>query len=130
MIKSNLQNLKKILRKSRGSISKIKCFYRQKNRYFVVIAFKMLKMEFKFKYTILLTIVINHSSQFLSEKVKKNFRKFEAQFREKLRKLRLRQNNDFLIKKNVYLTLCRASILLNSSGFEPKIILKLFLNII
>ena len=26
-----------------------------KNRYFVVIAFKMLKMEFKFKYTVLIT---------------------------------------------------------------------------
>ena len=29
----------------------------------------------------------------------KNLRKSEAQFREKLRKLRLRQNSDFLIKK-------------------------------
>ena len=28
-----------------------------KNRYFVVIAFKMLKMEFKFMYTILITKV-------------------------------------------------------------------------
>ena len=42
---------------------------------------------------------VNHSSQFISVKVKKNLRKSEAQFREKLRKLRLRQNNDFLIKK-------------------------------
>ena len=33
---------------------------------------------------------------------KKNLRKSQAQFREKLRKLRLRQNIDFLIKKNVY----------------------------
>jgi len=44
---------------------------------------------------------LNHSSQFISVKVKKNLRKSEAQFREMLRKLRLRQNNDFLIKKNV-----------------------------
>ena len=42
---------------------------------------------------------VNHSSQFISVKVKKNLRKSEAQFREKLRKLRLKQNNDFLIKK-------------------------------
>ena len=35
----------------------------------------------------------------MSAKVKKNLRKSEAQFRKKLRKLRLRQNNDFLIKK-------------------------------
>ena len=42
---------------------------------------------------------LNHSSQFISVKVKKKLRKSQAQFREKLRKLRLRQNNDFLIKK-------------------------------
>ena len=42
---------------------------------------------------------VNLSSQFISVKVKKNLRKSQAQFREKLRKLRLRQNNDFLIKK-------------------------------
>ena len=45
---------------------------------------------------------VNDPSQFISVKVKKNLRKYQAQFREKLRKLRLRQNNDFLIKKNVY----------------------------
>ena len=45
---------------------------------------------------------VNHSSQFISVKVKKNLRKSKAQFREMLRKLRLRQNNDFLIKKSVY----------------------------
>ena len=35
----------------------------------------------------------------MSEKVKKNLRISQAQFREKLRKLRLRQNYSFLIKK-------------------------------
>ena len=45
---------------------------------------------------------VNYCSQFISVKVKKNLRKSQAQFREKLRKLRLRQNNDFLIKKNMY----------------------------
>ena len=44
---------------------------------------------------------VNHSSQFISVEVKKNLRKFLAQFREKLRKLRFRQNNDFLIEKRV-----------------------------
>ena len=44
---------------------------------------------------------VNHFSQFISVKVKKNLRKSQAQFREKLRKLRLRQNNGFLIKKRV-----------------------------
>ena len=41
---------------------------------------------------------VNQSSQFISVKVKKNFIKSQAQFREKLRKLRLRQNNNFPIK--------------------------------
>ena len=45
---------------------------------------------------------VNHYSQFISVKVKKNLRKSQAQFREKLKKLRLRQNNGFLIKTNVY----------------------------
>ena len=44
---------------------------------------------------------VTHFSQFISEKVKKNLRKSQAQFREKLRKLRLRQNYCFLIKKRV-----------------------------
>ena len=35
----------------------------------------------------------------MSVKVKNNLRKSQAQFREKLRKLRLRQSDDFLIKK-------------------------------
>ena len=42
---------------------------------------------------------LTHISQFISEKVKKNLRKSQAQFREKLRKLRLRQNDGFLIRK-------------------------------
>ena len=46
---------------------------------------------------------VNHSTQFISVKGKKNLRKSQAQFWEKLRKLRLRQNNDFL-KKNVHYT--------------------------
>jgi len=44
---------------------------------------------------------VNHFSQFISVKVKKNLRESQAHFREKLRKLRLRQNNGFLIKKRV-----------------------------
>jgi len=42
---------------------------------------------------------VAHFSHFISEKVKKNLRKSQAKFREKLRKLRLRQNDVFLIKK-------------------------------
>ena len=49
--------------------------------------------------------ILTHFSQFISEKVKKKLRKSRAQFREKLRKLKLRQNYGFLMKKNVYLTI-------------------------
>ena len=45
---------------------------------------------------------VSQFSQFISVKVKKNLRKSQAQFWEKLRKLKCRQNDDFLIKKNVY----------------------------
>ena len=62
----------------------------------------MLKMEFKFKYTILITKIVTHFGQFVSVKVKKNLRKSQGQFREKLRKLRLRQNYGFLIKNNLH----------------------------
>ena len=45
---------------------------------------------------------VSNFSQFISVKVKKNLRKFQTQFREKLRKLRLRQSDGFLIKKRVH----------------------------
>ena len=40
-------------------------------------------------------------ASFILVKVKKNLRKSQAQFREKLRKLKLKQNYGFLIKKRV-----------------------------
>ena len=46
--------------------------------------------------------IAHYFSQFILVKVKKNVSKSQAQFQEKLRKSKLRQNNDFLIKKNVY----------------------------
>ena len=49
---------------------------------------------------------VNHFSQFVSVTGKRNLRKSQAQFREKLRKLRLRQNDVFLVK-SVYSTACR-----------------------
>ena len=86
-----LRNLEKI---TRLNFQKL-VFLMARNRYLVVIPFEMLNMEFILKYTILITKV-NHFSQFISVKVKKNLRKFQAQFREKLRKLRLRQITVFL----------------------------------
>ena len=47
------ENLKKIMRFNFQNL----VFLLAKNRYFVVIAFKVLKMEFKFKYTTLITKV-------------------------------------------------------------------------
>ena len=52
----------------------------------------MLEMEFKIQVYTINNESVNHSSQFISVKIKKNLRKSQAQFREKLRKLRLRQN--------------------------------------
>ena len=52
-------------------------------------------------YTINKESVANFSL-FIAVKVKKNLRKSQAQFREKLGKLRLRQNDGFPTKKNVY----------------------------
>ena len=42
---------------------------------FVLIAFKMVKMEFKFMYAILINESVNHFSQVTSVKAKKNLRK-------------------------------------------------------
>ena len=42
---------------------------------------------------------ISHFSQFILVEVKKNLRKSQVQFQEKLRKLRLKQNYGFLIKQ-------------------------------
>ena len=44
---------------------------------------------------------VTNFSLFISVKVKKNLRKSQAQFREKLRKLLLWQNDGFLIRKGV-----------------------------
>ena len=46
---------------------------------------------------------VGNFSQFISVEVKKNLRKSEAQFREKLWNLRLKQNDGFLIKERVCL---------------------------
>ena len=52
---------------------------------------------------------LTHFSQCYFSKVKKYLRKSQAQFREKLRKLRLTQNYDFLIKRRVF-SLCFRSL--------------------
>ena len=46
--------------------------------------------------------IANHFGQIILVKVEKNLRKSEAQFRETLRKLRLRKTYGFLIKKYVF----------------------------
>ena len=44
---------------------------------------------------------VNHVSQFIPLNVKKILRKSKAEYREKFRKLRHRQNDGFLLKKRV-----------------------------
>ena len=51
---------------------------------------------------------VSNFSQFISVKVNKNVRKSQAQFQKKLRKLRLRQNDDILIKKTLVITQIKA----------------------
>ena len=102
---SNRQNLKKIVRKSRGSNNNIKCFHRPKIGNFDRYCIQNVKDGIQIQVYNSINESINHSSQFISAKVRKNLRKSQAQFREKLRKLRLRQSNDFLITKYVYVNL-------------------------
>ena len=61
----------------------------------------MLKLKFRFKTYNINNERVNHFSQFVSVKVKKNLRKSQAQFREKLRTSRFCQNYGFLMKKKV-----------------------------
>ena len=76
-------------------------FLLAKTQCFIANTFKVLKMEVKFKYTRLTTKVKFIFASLFHLKVKNNLRKSHAQFREKLRKLRLMQNDGFLIKKIV-----------------------------
>ena len=75
------------------------------------------------------TEFLTHFSQFISGKVKKHLRKSQAQFREKLRKLRLRQKDGFLIKKTCIITRIyknSRSYLSLSLLFEPQYSYKLY----
>ena len=65
-----------------------------------IISYKYINLQASTMFPISLA----HYSQFNSVKVKKIVRRSQAQFREKLRKLRLRKNDGFLIK-NVYVSL-------------------------
>ena len=96
----NGQNLKKILKKSRGSISKFSVFIGQKS-VFRRYCIQNVKDGIQIQAYNINSECINHFSLLISVKVETNLRKSQAQFREKLRKLRLRQNNGFFIKKRV-----------------------------
>ena len=91
----------KIFRKSSENLQKIRRLNFQnlvsslaKNLYFVVIAFKMLKGGVQIQVYNINNEFVAHFSQFISVKVKKHLRKSQAQFREKLRKLRLRETRE------------------------------------
>ena len=91
----------KILRKSRGSISKIECFY-SPEIYISSLLHQNVKDGIQIQIYNIDNECLTQFSQFISEKVKKNLRKCQAQFHEKLRKLKLKQNDGFLIKKRVF----------------------------
>ena len=102
-LSSNGQNLKKILRKWRSSISNIKCFYWPK----IDISSSLhsnVKDGVQVRVYKLNSESVTHFSQFFFKvKANRNLRKYQSQFRKKLRKLRLRQNDAFLSKKTFML---------------------------
>ena len=97
---SNAQNLKKVLRKSQRSIYKLSVFVGQKpvfHHYYIQDAKDRIQIQV---YTMNKESV-THFGLFILVNIKKILRYSQAQFREKLRKLRLRQSDCFLIKKRV-----------------------------
>ena len=75
-------------------------FLMTKNRYFVN-CIQNVKDEIQIQVCNINNESVNHFSQFISVKAKKNLRKSMPQFQENLRKLRLRQKDGFLIKKEL-----------------------------
>ena len=92
-----VKNIKKLFRKSRGSIFKIKCFFGQKS-IFRRYCTQNVKDRIQTQVCNINNGSLTNFSQSISVKVKKHLRTSQTQFREKLRKLRLRQNDGFLIK--------------------------------
>ena len=72
------ENRKKITRLNFQNL----VFLLTKNRYFVVIAFKMLKMEFKIQVYNINNECLTHYIQSISEKAKKKLRKLRLNFGE------------------------------------------------
>ena len=121
------QNFKKVLRKSQGSSSTVHLFYvpeidissffansRTKIKAFAPVSciWYMKTKRYRIRTTSLVPCKwrpnkyrVTHFSQFIPAKVKKILRKSKPQFREKLRKLRLRKSV-FLIKKIRVFALC------------------------
>ena len=99
--KASFVSLKKVLRKPQSSISKFKCFCWSKidiHDYYIQNVQDGTEIrECKKK-----KISVYHFKQFISVNVKKILRNSQAQFREKLRNLRLKQMIVFLLKKRVF----------------------------
>ena len=75
-------------------------FLLSKNRYYIIIIFiQNVKDGIKFRVYKIKKEILTHFSQFISGKVKKILRKSQAQFREKLRKLKLGQNDGYVVAK-------------------------------
>ena len=90
----------KILRKSRGSVSKL-CAFIGQNSILRHCYIQDVEDGIQIRVYKISKECVAHFSHFISVKVKKILRKSQAQFREKLRKLRLRKNDGFLMKKRV-----------------------------
>ena len=99
----------KILRKSKGNheaqFPKLSVFIGQKS-VFHSCCIQNVKDGIQIQVYNINKECVAHFSHFISIKVKNVLRKSQAPFLNKLRKLRLRQNNDFLIKKCVQGSSC------------------------
>ena len=86
---SNGQNLKKIVKNQEVQFPKLSVFIGQKSvfrRYYI----QNVKDGIQIQVHNVSKESVSHFNQFVSVKVKKNIRKSQAQFREKLRRLKLR----------------------------------------
>ena len=97
---SNGQNLKKILRKSQGWVSKFKCFCWPKIDIASLLHSKCWRWNW-ISSMLYKQRKCNFFSQFISVKVTKYFKKISGSVLRKVKKLRLRQNDGFLIRKYV-----------------------------
>ena len=127
----------KLLRKSWARFPKFSVFISQKS-IFRRYCIQNVKDRIQIQVYNINNDTANHFSQFILVKVKKNLRNSQAQFWTKLRKLRLRQNEGFLIQRNLCLSntnntngameegFCKRGLKCNNTSYFNALIYSLF----